>query len=111
MDSPFDSLTSVRNIEVGHIPEGFALSQNYPNPFNPSTKIRFAVPASVGTRYGVSLQVFDVLGKEVATLVNEELRAGNYETTFDGHGLASGVYFYRLQAGGFVQTKKLVLQK
>jgi hypothetical protein len=87
------------------VPDGFALKQNYPNPFNPSTKIRFSVP---GKGY-VSLKVFDLLGKEVATLVNEQLVPGDYERAFNAEGLTSGVYFYRLQAGGFVQTKKLLL--
>ncbi len=88
-------------------PEGFVLKQNYPNPFNPSTTISFSIPRSAA----VSLKVFDLLGKEVATLVREELKSGSYETTFEGNGLSSGMYFYRLEAGGFVQTKKLVLQK
>jgi dienelactone hydrolase len=83
----------------------FFLEQNYPNPFNPTTKINFQIPHSSF----VILKVFDILGKEVATLVNEELHPGNHETTFDGNGFASGVYFYRIQAGDFVQTRKLVL--
>jgi hypothetical protein len=88
--------------------------QNYPNPFNPSTRIGFSVPASPagGQASGFTmLRVFDILGREVATLVNENLAPGSYETTFDATSLASGVYFYRLQAGGLVQTKKLVLEK
>ncbi len=89
------------------LPENFGLKQNYPNPFNPSTKIEFQIPSSAF----VELKVFDLLGREVATLANEEMQPGNYETTFDGEGLASGVYFYRLQAGEFGQTRKLLLQK
>lgn len=92
-----------------HLPDHFELSQNYPNPFNPTTTIRFSIP--VGTYGHTSLRVYDVLGREVRTLVNENLQAGSYETTFDGSGLASGVYFYRLQAGEFVSTKKLLLLK
>lgn len=95
-------------------PAAFALMQNYPNPFNPSTRIGFSVPASPagGQASGFTmLRVFDILGREVATLVNENLAPGSYETTFDATSLASGVYFYRLQAGGLVQTKKLVLEK
>jgi hypothetical protein len=108
MNNPFDPpTTSVRNVEVGHVPQGFALSQNYPNPFNPSTTLSFNIPYSSF----VILKVYNVLGQEVATLVNEEIKPGSYETTFSGAGLSSGIYFYRLQAGGFVQTKKLVLQK
>jgi hypothetical protein len=86
-------------------PAQFSLSQNYPNPFNSSTIIRFDVPV---TSF-VTLGVFDLLGKEVAVLVNEEVKAGGHERTFDGRGLASGVYLYRIQAGSVVQTKKLIL--
>ncbi|MDP3147782.1 MAG: T9SS type A sorting domain-containing protein [Ignavibacteria bacterium] len=89
----------------------FALHQNYPNPFNPVTKIKY----SVETRRGVSLCVYDVLGNEVATLVNEEKNSGTYEVEFQSvvgnRQLASGVYFYQLRAGNFVQTKKFVLLK
>jgi len=91
--------------EMGELPLHFTLSQNYPNPFNPETKIKFQIPTSSD----VVLQVFDVLGREVKTLVNERLQPGSYETTFDGKDLSSGVYLYRLQAGGFVETKKLLL--
>lgn len=88
-------------------PDKFELSQNFPNPFNPTTSIKFSVPQ---TQY-VSLKVYDVLGTEVATLVDEEKFAGNYNVQFNGSSLASGVYLYRLQAGNFVQTKKLILMK
>jgi cytochrome c peroxidase len=88
-------------------PTTFVLSQNTPNPFNPSTRIRFVVPGSGF----VSLKVFDVLGREVSTLVNENLEAGSYERTFDGTGLASGVYFYKLQSGELTSTKKLLLMR
>ena len=90
----------------------FRLQQNYPNPFNPSTKIKFTIP-SVETGYIPSLQatlkVYDVLGREIITLVNEEKPAGNYELEFDGTALPSGVYFYQLKAGNFVETKKMIL--
>ncbi len=89
------------------LPTEFALIQNYPNPFNPGTTIKFQIPA---TSF-VELKVFDMLGKEVTTLVNEELSPGFYKIDFDGSGLASGVYFYRIKTGEFVQTKKLILQK
>jgi hypothetical protein len=98
------STTSVEQFSYER-PEGFQLFQNYPNPFNPSTRIKFEVPSSKV----VTLNVYDVLGREVATLVNEELNAGSYETTFDAKKLASGVYFCRLKAGGFVQTRKMLL--
>lgn len=86
---------------------GFELNQNYPNPFNPSTKIKFSIPASEF----VSLKVFDLLGNKVATLINEEKPAGNYEVELNGAGLASGVYFYRLKAGNLIKTRKLVLAR
>ncbi|MFN0157722.1 MAG: alpha-amylase family glycosyl hydrolase [Bacteroidota bacterium] len=89
------------------LPTEFALFQNYPNPFNPQTVIRFDVRT-----YGhTSLRVFDVLGREVATLVNEDLPAGTHQRSFDARGLASGVYLYRLSAGEYTETRKLVLMK
>lgn len=88
----------------------FKLYQNYPNPFNPTTKIKFSIPA-VEKPYMASLRVFDVLGNEVATLVNEEKSAGEYEVQFDGSGLTSGIYFYQLKAGEYVETRKFVLMK
>jgi photosystem II stability/assembly factor-like uncharacterized protein len=99
--------TSVR--ETKTIAEGFRLEQNYPNPFNPSTRIRFSIPV-VWTGHAPSiLRIYDLLGREVATLVNDNLQPGSYEVTFDATGLASGVYFYRLQTGEFTQTKRLLL--
>ncbi|MCS7211837.1 MAG: T9SS type A sorting domain-containing protein [Chloroherpetonaceae bacterium] len=88
-------------------PQSFALFQNYPNPVNPSTTIRYALP----TAAMVSLKVYDVLGREVATLVSERQAAGEYAVPFNATGLASGVYFYRLQAGSYVETKKMMLAK
>lgn len=111
---------SVRELSTGvtqasdAIHDHFVLEQNYPNPFNPVTTIHFTISSQerVGVRSQyVVLKVYDVLGREVATLVNEELKPGAYEATFAARDHASGVYFCRLQAGGFVQTKKLVLQK
>ncbi|MCX6149795.1 MAG: T9SS type A sorting domain-containing protein [Ignavibacteriales bacterium] len=89
------------------IPEEYKLYQNFPNPFNPTTTIKYSIPE----RSGVELKIFDVLGKEVTTLVNEEKTAGNYEVKFDGSKLASGIYIYRLKAGNYFNTKKLVLIK
>ena len=89
------------------IPTSFTLSQNYPNPFNPSTVIRF----SVTKPSFVILKVYDVLGREIKTLVDEEKPAGTYEVTFNASTLPSGVYVYRLQAGTFIETKKMVLMK
>ena len=93
--------------EPAYLPTHFALGQNYPNPFNPSTTISYALPADAH----VTLKVYDVLGREVRTLVNDDSKVGTYETRFDASGLASGVYLYRLQAGGFVQSRELVLMK
>jgi photosystem II stability/assembly factor-like uncharacterized protein len=89
------------------IPTDFILYQNYPNPFNPSTRIDYSIPRSSF----VTLKVYDILGREAATLVNEEKPAGNYEVEFNGSNLSSGVYFYRIEAESFVSTKKLVLLK
>jgi len=95
-------------------PKGFILYQNYPNPFNPVTKINYELPASRQggriTNY-VSLKVYDVLGSEVATLVNEKQTAGIYEVTFDGSETASGIYYYTLSVGDFKETKRMVLVK
>ncbi|MBM2841696.1 MAG: hypothetical protein HW412_2224 [Bacteroidetes bacterium] len=93
--------------EATNNPNDFHLFQNFPNPFNPTTTIQFTIP--VRTYGRTSLRVYDLLGREVATLVNEVKSPGEYRTTWDASGVASGVYFYRLTAGGFVQTKRLVL--
>ena len=94
-------------VEVTSVPLKFNLSQNYPNPFNPSTKISYSLPKE---SY-VTLKVYDVLGKEVATLVNEKESAGNYEIDFDASGFSSGIYYYKLVAGNFSQVKKMILIK
>jgi hypothetical protein len=111
--------TSVENEE--NIPDGFYLAQNYPNPFNPSTTIRFVIPNEVRNLKDfssqtsrndnalVSLKVFDVLGNEVAVLVNKNKPAGSYELEFNAAGLSSGVYFYTLTADGLVQKRKMIL--
>jgi 5'-nucleotidase / UDP-sugar diphosphatase len=105
-------VAGVKGIDEGELPEQFRLEQNYPNPFNPSTKIEFRI-ADFGL---VTLKVYDILGNEIATLVNEEKQPGTYEVEFDSHSgevrnLVSGVYFYQLNAGEFVNTKKMILLK
>jgi len=88
-------------------PLHYSLAQNYPNPFNPTTILTYQLP----TASDVKLEVFDVLGKKVATLVNERQSAGTHNITFNASALSSGVYFYRLQAGTFSQTRKMLLVK
>ena len=92
-------------------PTAFVLYQNYPNPFNPATVLGFSVPAVSGQSPVVSLRVFDILGREVAVLVNERKAPGSYTVRFDGSRYSSGVYYYRLVAGAFVQTRAMVLTK
>ncbi len=89
------------------VPNEFSLSQNYPNPFNPTTKVKFQIPNSGF----VKLIVYDLLGKEIQTLVNQQLSPGIYEVDFDGSNLPSGVYYYKLESGTFTETKKMVLVK
>ena len=94
------------------IPNGYELFQNYPNPFNPMTKLKFSIPLSVETtRRVVSLRIYDVLGKEIAVLVNENLKPGIYEIEWDASNIPSGVYFYSLITSEFTQTKKMVVLK
>jgi Secretion system C-terminal sorting domain len=100
-------VTSVKEEQTNVLPTEFMLSQNYPNPLNPSTKIRYSVPRSSN----VMIKVFNILGAEIETLVNEEKSAGTYELTWNAANLPSGVYFYRIQAGSFVATKKMMLLK
>ena len=93
-------------------PSHFTLSQNYPNPFNPATKIKFDIPVSVETTRGVvSLKIHDILGREVAVLVNEQLKPGSYEVDWDASAFPSGVYFYTINSGSFKETRKMVLLK
>ncbi len=99
-------ITDVRQAN-NTIPENFKLEQNFPNPFNPTTTISYSIPSS----QKVILKVYDELGREVTTLVNNDQSAGNYSADFNAAGLASGIYFYRLQAGDFVQMKKMILMK
>jgi len=101
-----DIVTSIQEIE-NLMPTEYQLSQNYPNPFNPSTKIRYSVPQSSN----IIIKVYNILGNEMETLVDEEKQIGTYELTWYAEQLPSGVYFYRLQAGNFVETKKMVIIK
>jgi len=110
--------TTTTGINENHIQssKSFCLSQNFPNPFNPTTTIQYSIPSNVkGEIAKVSLKVYDVLGKEVATLVNEEKPAGSYEVEFSAKGgassLPSGIYFYKLQTGSYTSVKKMVLIK
>jgi photosystem II stability/assembly factor-like uncharacterized protein len=98
-------VTSVEGEELPGVPKQYLLKQNYPNPFNPSTTIKYELPKSSEVRLSVS----DMLGREVSILVNEKRDAGVHEVRFDGSGLSSGVYFYRLQAGTYVETRKLLV--
>ena len=107
-----DGTIDVENIESGNLK--FSLQQNYPNPFNPSTTIKYSIPnveTLRATSVNVTLKVYDMLGQEVATLVNKEQKTGNYEIIFNANKLTSGIYFYKLQSGNFVATKKLMLLK
>jgi hypothetical protein len=115
---------AIEEITNEKLPQEFTLMQNYPNPFNPSTKIKYTIPETDnpllgGARGGlVTLKVFDILGNEVATLVNEEQAPGVYEVEFNTsssfrlvRNLVSGIYFYQLKAGSFIETKKMILLK
>ncbi len=100
----YSTVVSVKSID-DRIPEGFVLEQNYPNPFNPTTVIRYTVPS----RSMVNIVVYDQLGREVRSLVNQELNPGTYEANFDAGNLSSGTYFYKLTVGGFESVKRMVL--
>jgi hypothetical protein len=97
----------IQNQEIDNIPTNFSLSQNYPNPFNPSTTIQFSLPKSGD----ITLKIYNLLGEEVKTLVNEFKEIGNHTVQFNASNLASGIYFYRLQAESFIQTRKMILIK
>jgi hypothetical protein len=110
----FNNYTGIKQI-TGVVPADFKLYQNYPNPFNPVTKIKFDVaqhtPNPLSRGEMVTLKIFDILGREIITLVNEKLNPGTYEVTFDGSKYASGVYFYQLRTGDFVNVKRMVMIK
>jgi hypothetical protein len=99
--------TLVSVVDDTELPKTFSLEQNYPNPFNPSTKIKFAIPSESH----VTLTIYDILGQEVTTLVNEVVQPGYHEILFVGSRLSSGVYFYRLQAGQYTNVMKFVVMK
>lgn len=103
------SATDIEEENDSQIPDVFSLSQNYPNPVNPTTTITYTIPA--GEQHAVSLQVFDILGREIATLVNGYKSPGTYKVYFNANNLPSGIYYYKLIAGNFVETKKMMLLK
>ncbi len=107
----YGTLVDVEETETQ--PQWFALYQNYPNPFNPTTTIKYTIPAivNVETQNLASLRIYNVLGEEVATLVNEKQSPGKYSVQFDASDLPSDVYFYTLRVGNFVETKKMILLK
>ncbi len=109
-----EGLTGMDDQGFNSVPENFNLEQNYPNPFNPVTKIKYSLPAT-NTNFTnttlVQLKIYDILGKEIATLVNEEKPAGEYEVEFDGSDKTSGIYFYQLKTGDYIEIKKMVMIK
>jgi hypothetical protein len=102
----YDDAIGIEKVDDG-MPQSFKLSQNYPNPFNPVTYIQFSIPQSAN----VIMKIYNVLGQEVATLVNRQMNAGNYTVDFDASKLSSGLYIYRIEAGSFVSSKKMMLLK
>ncbi len=104
--SPLQELIGVINIST-KVPSGYELNQNYPNPFNPMTNIRFNVPKTEHA----SITIFDIMGREIAVLVNEQLKPGTYEVTWDGSNFSSGIYYYKIICGNYTDTKKMILLK
>jgi hypothetical protein len=104
---PHGMVVSAMTNPLKSSPHTYALQQNYPNPFNPATKIEYSIPKTCR----VTLNIYDLLGRKIITLVNEEKSAGTYQIKFDDSNLASGMYLYRLQAGSFNETKRLMLLK
>ncbi|MCH8325863.1 MAG: T9SS type A sorting domain-containing protein [Bacteroidetes bacterium] len=100
------------NRNNSNTPNSYSSSQNYPNPFNPSTTINYSIPNNLkGKNVNVVLSIYDVLGRKATTLVNAEQSPGNYKVQFNANTLASGIYFYRITAGKFIQSKKMILLK
>ena len=100
------------NNNNNNIPTKFYLYQNYPNPFNPDTKIKYDVPI-IGKRnsFHVQVRIYDILGREISTLVNDYKQSGSYEIEWNASNYASGIYFYKIEAGDFITTKKMLLIK
>ncbi|MBN2227593.1 MAG: T9SS type A sorting domain-containing protein [candidate division Zixibacteria bacterium] len=105
--SGLSRITNLSGMIALAVPDDYSLSQNYPNPFNPSTAVKFSLPASSD----ISLEVYNVLGQRVAVLAEGHFEAGEHEVTWDATGQASGMYFYRLTADEYVETKKMILLK
>ncbi|OGU35937.1 MAG: hypothetical protein A2315_12705 [Ignavibacteria bacterium RIFOXYB2_FULL_35_12] len=103
----FTFQNSVLSVNDNDILDSYSLSQNYPNPFNPTTTIQFSLEEKIN----VELSIYNILGEKIRTLFNDEMNSGQYKIVFDGSNLASGIYFYRIQAGKFLQTKKMILMK
>ncbi|MEO8233507.1 MAG: FG-GAP-like repeat-containing protein [Ignavibacteriota bacterium] len=103
----FSPITDVENEKVTTLPDDYVLYQNYPNPFNPTTSIQY----TISSKQFVTLEIYDILGREVSTLINEEKPAGSYEVRFDANGLSSGVYFYSLKVNGVTYSKSMILLK
>lgn len=101
------NITGLNDEVTNQTPEEFLLSQNYPNPFNPVTKIGYQLPINSS----VTLKIYDVLGNEIETLVNKEQNSGRYEVEFEASKLTSGVYFYQLKSGSYLETRKMILMK
>ena len=105
----YSNLTAIQPL-TNEVPAEYSLSQNYPNPFNPTTKIQFTIPSSSSVAQ-TFLSVYDMLGREVSTLVNQQLSPGTYEVVWDTSNYSGGVYFYKLSSGVFSETKKMILIK
>ena len=111
----YSEIVTVEMLRATSLPTEFTLEQNYPNPFNPTTTIKYSIPSVIASgakqSLGVTLKVYDILGNEVASLVNEQKEAGNYEANFNASNLVSGIYFYKIQAGSYNQVRKMILVK
>ena len=112
LNKPVRIYNPIGIINISSVAKDYSISQNYPNPFNPVTTIRFAIASNVkGQTSNVELVIFDILGRKIETLVNQQLKPGTYEVEWNGSDFASGVYYYRIESGNFVETKKMLLLK
>ncbi len=112
-DGILTGVETVQNLNE-NIPTNFSLEQNYPNPFNPTTNIKYSIPSASNLLNGealVQLKIYDIMGRQITTLVNKQQQPGNYEVTFNGNNFASGIYFYTIRIGSFINTKKMLLLK